>query len=147
MTGAAGEEHAGAPPRADADPHTGVAPGGSEVPSPTEVAVAERADRVVQRVLRSGSLVSTLLVAVGLALIVADDESRSPALRLASLFHAPQAAVAVAGAGVLLVGLTPIARVVALVVLWARQHDRRFTLSAILVLSIVALAILAGALT
>lgn len=109
----------------------GAAPPGSDVPSPREVAVAQRADRVVQRILRSGSLVFTLLVAVGVALVLAADEARAPALRLASLFHARHAAIIVAGVGVLLVGLTPILRVVALLVLWARQHDRRFTLSAI----------------
>lgn len=91
--------------------------------------------------------VGVALVAVEVALVAAAGEAHAAALRPASRCHAPHAAITGVGVGVRLVGLTAIIRVVARLVRWARPRDRRVTLSAISVLSNVALAVLAGALT
>jgi uncharacterized membrane protein len=93
---------------------------------------AERLERVLGHVLRAGSIGSTAILAVGLALVL-----------LAPSF-APAQTITRAGLFVLL--LTPVARVVASVFEYTRGRDWLFAGLTFVVLAIVLASLLFGAL-
>lgn len=75
---------------------------------------------------------------------LAAGDSSAPHVPLHSLFHAPSGGDALMAWGILALAVTPAARVIALLVLWSVEHDRRFVLVALAVLVVLAVAALAG---
>lgn len=90
----------------------------------------ERLEQVVGRVLRIGSLTSTSILAVGLL--------------LALVVPSFAAALTIIRVGLFVLLLTPVARVVASVVEYARERDWLFALLALVVLVIVVASMLVG---
>jgi uncharacterized membrane protein len=107
----------------------------------------EQGEHAISLVLRYGSLSSAVLMALGLALMLL----RGSATALAG-FHRVEAAVLLAGlvrsdpaavteAGVLLLLLTPILRIIVAVLSFALERDLKYVLISLGVLLIVALSI------
>jgi uncharacterized membrane protein len=94
---------------------------------------AERLERVVGVVLRTGSTASTIILAVGLSI----------ALLLPS-FRPAQTIIRV---GLFVLLLTPVSRVVASVVEYTRDRDWLFAAMTFVVLTIVAASIIVGTMT
>ncbi|MGE3621198.1 MAG: DUF1634 domain-containing protein [Acidimicrobiia bacterium] len=82
--------------------------------------------RVVHRLLRGGLVVAVALMAGGLVLKLAGGDHHDGTVTPFGLADAPSLGDALMGLGIVVLGLTPALRVVALAGLWARQRDWRF---------------------
>ncbi len=103
-----------------------------------------RVQRVVQVLLRTGLAISVVLMAIGLVMKVASGSRRSSGIELFSLTTAGSTADRVMALGVLVLAVTPAFRVLALVVLWARERDWRFVGVAVMVVVVLGLAVILG---
>ncbi len=92
---------------------------------------AERLERVVGRVLRTGSTASTAILAVGLCIAL-----------VVPSFHPAQTIIRV---GLFVLLLTPVSRVVASVIEYTRDRDWPFAALTLVVLVIVLASLLFGA--
>jgi uncharacterized membrane protein len=108
-----------------------------------ESAAESRSRRVVQLLLRSGLACAFMLMVAGIVVQIVDGRREAPAVRL---FHigAARRGDALMALGVLVLAATPALRVVALLVLWARQRDRRFVAVALVVFAVLGAAIAIG---
>jgi uncharacterized membrane protein len=104
------------------------------------------ARRVVVFLLRAGLVAGCLLMAIGLVLAVSEGRLRSHPVELGNLvrFMSSGRPSGFMAAGVLLLVMAPLARVVALATEFFREGDRRFALVALAVAAILVLGILAG---
>lgn len=102
--------------------------------------------RAVSWLLRSGLVGSALLLAIGLVLQLASGEtvSRPMSLGAEAEGEARSAGEVVMGLGVVVLALTPVARVLALVGLWVRERDWRFVMVAGVVLVVLGVAVMVG---
>jgi uncharacterized membrane protein len=105
---------------------------------------ADGAHRAIQWVLRCGLAASALLMLAGLALKVAGVDTAAPAVPLDAVLGPLDPADRLMVLGVLVLGLTPAARVLALVGVWARERDWRFAAVAVTVLVVLGVAALLG---
>lgn len=103
-----------------------------------------RVQRTVQRLLRVGLVASVLLMFAGLVMKISSGSHRSSGVELFSLTATGSNADLVMALGVLVLAITPAFRVLALVVLWARERDWRFVGVAGLVVVTLALAVVVG---
>lgn len=103
-----------------------------------------RVQRIVQVLLRAGLVVAVVLMAVGLAMKIASGSHHSSEVKLFSLGDAGSSADLLMALGVLTLALTPAFRVIALVVLWARERDWRFVGVALAVIVTLSVAVLVG---
>jgi uncharacterized membrane protein len=105
---------------------------------------ADGAHRVIQWVLRGGLAASVVLMLAGFALKMAGGDASAPAVPIDAVLAPLDLADRLMVLGVLILGLTPAARVLALVGLWARERDWRFAGVAVTVLAVLAVAALLG---
>lgn len=98
---------------------------------------------MVERLLQGGLLVGALLMATGLAWAVATGPVARP-IPLGSLFREGTAPDRLMALGVLALALTPISRVVALVLMWRAEGDYRFVATGMTVVVVLAIAVLLG---
>jgi uncharacterized membrane protein len=101
-----------------------------------------RLDRYVSGVLHAGMILSISVLALGLLMFVLSPgvETSIPLDRLPEeLMHLSP--VAVIDLGILLLILTPLARVLAAAAIFAAQRELRFVLASLAVLAAIALAI------
>jgi uncharacterized membrane protein len=105
-----------------------------------------RSERAITLVLRYGSLVSTLIMAVGSVLaayrgigLVATSHSIHPEVLLSNVLHFDP--LAITELGILLLLFTPIARIVVALLGFAMERDWKYTLISLGVLAIVLLSI------
>lgn len=98
----------------------------------------------IQRLLNTGLGLSMVLIAAGLLWALATGERRSDPVRLGSLLADGSSADRLIATGLLTLSFTPVARVVALIVIWSRQHDLRFVLTGLGVLGVLAAGIALG---
>ncbi|MCZ7630872.1 MAG: DUF1634 domain-containing protein [Microthrixaceae bacterium] len=103
-----------------------------------------RDQRAVQLLLRIGLAVAVVLMLAGLVMKVASGSRESDGIRLFSIAAAASAADLTMALGVLVLAVTPVFRVLALVVLWTRERDWRFVAVAVAVVVVLALAVLLG---
>lgn len=103
-----------------------------------------RVQRIVQRLLRIGLALSVLLMLVGLVMKIASGSRHSSGVKLFSLTAAGSTPDLVMAVGVLVLATTPAFRVIALVVLWARERDWRFVTVASTVVVTLSFAVLLG---
>ncbi len=100
--------------------------------------------RHIAAILRAGLVAS--LAALVLAIVVAARHLPVEEARMApsdmSFARSPSPTLAMLG--LLVLGATPALRVLALVVLWARERDRRFALTAAVVAAVLALSAVLG---
>lgn len=116
-------------------------------PFPMDASVTEevhRVQRIVQALLRGGLVIAVVLMAVGLVMKVVSGSHHSGDVRLFSISDAESSADLLMALGVLALALTPAFRVVALIVLWARERDWRFVGVAVAVIATLGLAVLVG---
>jgi len=107
----------------------------------------DKGEKAIALVLRYGALVSTLIMALGIAVTLLRGPAGSlaashrlrPALLLSQLMRLDAAAVT--EVGVLLLLLTPIVRIVAAVVTFAIERDTRYVLISLGVLAVISLSI------
>jgi len=102
------------------------------------------AHRFVQWVLRLGLAISCVMLAIGVAIALATGEHVAAPIRLHHLLSEGTVADRVIGFGLLLLAMTPVVRVLSLVVIYAIERDRKFSLVAIVVVVVLAAAILSG---
>jgi uncharacterized membrane protein len=90
--------------------------------------------KVVQFLLRSGLGLSVILMFVGLVISLSSGETTPTPVEMKNIF-APGISLGnhLMGAGVLLLGLTPVLRVLMLVYLWYREKDWKFAIIALIV--------------
>ena len=105
---------------------------------------SDRSHRRIQTVLRVGLILSVVAMAAGFVVDVAEGEMATVSVRISSIFHAGSVGDRMMAVGILALVLTPVVRVAALVVVWAREHDRRFAWVGIIVLVILLLGIVLG---
>lgn len=99
----------------------------------------------VQFLLRSGLAVAVLLMAVGVLIKCVTGNWETPEVRLFELFHAPLSpGDRIMGIGILALAATPAFRVIALLILWTRERDWKFVITALIVMLTLALAIALG---
>ena len=105
---------------------------------------ADKSQDYIALVLRYGSVISTLIMAVGLGLHLASGTAFFSAQAAAGEFwvrSARQAAVTVMQGGVLLLLLTPIFRIIVASVSFVLEGDRKYVLVSLGVLLVVLLSI------
>lgn len=98
----------------------------------------------MQRLLRAGLALSFVLFAAGMAVKLAGGASDAPAVKLFHLSSASDGGDLLMALGVLVLAATPAMRVVALIILWAQQRDRRYVGVAIAVLVVLIVAVVVG---
>lgn len=107
-----------------------------------------RVDRLINRVLIAGVLLSALLLVASIVVALARHQPL-PATALAFRDVLPEVrhlgAAGLASLGLLVLVATPIARVIGALVAWLVQRDLRFALVAAVVLAIMALSLFLGA--
>jgi uncharacterized membrane protein len=103
-----------------------------------------RANTRIQHLLDRGLRVSMVLIGAGLLWAMATGEQSSVPVRLGSLLADGSSADRLIATGLLALCFTPVARVVALIVIWSRQHDLRFALTGVAVLVVLAAGIALG---
>jgi uncharacterized membrane protein len=100
--------------------------------------------RAVQFILRAGLLVASVLMAVGMVVHLISGHGRAPAVPLFSIFAQHEMGLFLTALGVAVLGLTPMVRVAALVVIWARERDWKFVGVAFAVVVVLTAAVVLG---
>ena len=99
----------------------------------------------VQRLLRGGLALSVVLMAVGLAVQLASGSRYAAPVRMFDVADANVTTGArLMALGILVLAFTPVLRVLALVLLWAKERDWRFVGVAVVVAVTLGLAIALG---
>lgn len=106
--------------------------------------VSRRDHLLVQGVLRLGLGVSVTLMLAGLVLAVAAGEHDPVPVRLSGLASDGSVPDRLMAVGVLVLALTPVFRVVSLIVIWARERDMRFVAVGATVVVVLAAALFLG---
>ncbi len=102
------------------------------------------AHRFVQWVLRGGLALATLLLAVGLALALASGDHTAVPIRLHDVLSEGATSDRLISIGLVLLAFTPVVRVLALVVIWSIERDRKFVLVGLVVIAVLGTAIATG---
>jgi uncharacterized membrane protein len=117
-------------------------------PTPSTIQETQpQVQRVLATILRYGTWTSMAVIAVGVVILLARDEERTPfghpANAAAALFHSPGGTIAAAGLIVLVA--TPTVRELTATVMFARAGNRFFAGMGVLILALIAVSILLGA--
>jgi uncharacterized membrane protein len=102
---------------------------------------------VVERLLRAGMALSTLLFLAGILVAFSEGGMTPrglPLFAIAAAAREGEVGEAVAAVGVLVLAATPVVRVLALACLWAREKDFRFMWISLVVAAVLAFSILSG---
>ncbi len=101
--------------------------------------------KIVQFLLRAGLWLSVVLMLLGLVTSLGSGETTPTPVEMKALF-APCISPGnhLMGAGVLLLGLTPVLRVLMLVYLWYREKDWKFAIIALIVFATLMVSISLG---
>lgn len=110
----------------------------------SEVVLRRRRRRFIQVLLRASLAGSVSLMLVGLVIWVAGGQRTAPPTTPSELFGTLEVGHRLMLAGLLLLAITPALRVMALLVLWARERAWRFAGTAALVLLVLGVALWAG---
>ncbi|MEO9184543.1 MAG: DUF1634 domain-containing protein [Kofleriaceae bacterium] len=94
--------------------------------------------------LRLGLVGSSALVLTGLILAFATGRYAGHAVPLGALLSDSALADRVIAIGLVILALTPVLRVVALIVIWAVERDRRFVVLGLIVAAILAASLVSG---
>lgn len=101
--------------------------------------------KTVSWLLKTGLVGSAALLAIGLVLQLASGDTVARPMGLVSAGEGERTwGELLMGMGVVLLALTPVARVVVLVGLWVRERDWRFVLVAGVVLVVLGVAVVVG---
>lgn len=99
---------------------------------------------IVQGALRAGLGASFALLSSGMIVAGFEHAPHAGPVRPGALFHASLALGSrLMGLGVLVLGLTPVVRVLLLLLLWSREHDyRHAAIAAVVLLALIASMVL-----
>ena len=111
---------------------------------PASVPASHRGHVYIQWVLRGGLVLASVLMAIGLVMAIATGEHGRTAVHLARVFSEGSIADRLVAIGLALLALTPVVRVLALVLIWLAERDRRFAVIGAIVLAILAFSIVTG---
>ncbi|HEY1553464.1 MAG TPA: DUF1634 domain-containing protein [Kofleriaceae bacterium] len=100
--------------------------------------------RIVQWVLRGGLAIAVVLMLAGLAIALVTGQRMAGAVSFADLLAGHSLPDQLIALGLLVLAATPLARVIALVIIWTVQRDRTFALLGLVVVAILAAAIASG---
>lgn len=104
-----------------------------------------RSHRIVKILLRSGLLVAAALMLAGVVVKLASGDDLALAVSFDRMFGGNiDIGDRLMSIGVFVLALTPVARVIALIALWTLQRDRRFAITATVVLAILCLSVVVG---
>lgn len=117
----------------------------TEASRPAEAEQSRRRRRHLQWVLRGGLLAGGTLTAVGFVLALVLGHLEAVPVRPHTLLTDGVLADRLIAGGLLLLGLTPVAGVLMLIVTWARERDWRFLALGIFVSVVLLFALLRGA--
>jgi uncharacterized membrane protein len=106
---------------------------------------SDRAHRSVQAVLRVGLGAAVLAMLAGLVVCVATGQCETRRVRLSEIAGPMLPGLRLVAIGLVMLALTPAARALALVALWARARDWRFVAVALAVISILTVSVAIGA--
>ncbi len=98
----------------------------------------------MQWVLRGGLAIACVLLGIGLAMALATGERVAAPVRLHEVLSEGTTADRVIACGLLLLAMTPVVRVLSLVVIWMLERDKKFALVALVVIVVLGLAIASG---
>ncbi len=99
---------------------------------------------IVHHLLRTGLVVSIVLMIVGLVVKLASGDHDAGVVLLLDLHHAPSLGDALMGAGIAALGATPALRVLVLAGVWTHERDWRFVAVAVAVVATLTAAVLLG---
>jgi hypothetical protein len=102
------------------------------------------APHIVQLLLRVGLAAATVMVTAGLGWALATGRETSLPVGLGALLADAEAPDRLMAGGILVLALTPVARVVALLVLWWRERDWTFVAVGFAVVVVLVAAIVLG---
>ena len=118
-----------------------------QTPAPPPKHEMDPIERVVNRVLTAGIVLTVVLLAAGLVLSIAEGQGLPshvvPLADLASLLPALDPA-AYLSLGLIVLIATPFVRVAGSIVAFARQRDRRYVLITAVVLAVMCLSVVLG---
>ena len=100
--------------------------------------------RSVQLLLRSGLVMSFALMAAGLLTKVLGGNDTAGTVRLFHLAAVRDKGDLLMGLGIAVLAATPAVRVLALLLLWAKERDRKYVIVALSVLAVLSVAIAVG---
>lgn len=100
--------------------------------------------RIVPVILRGGLVLAAGLMAAGFVAALVGGTHQAPAIRVGDLFGNLSLSNRLIGFGVVVLAATPAARVLALLVLWAREGDRRFMVVAFVVVVVLTAGVVLG---
>ncbi len=109
-----------------------------------DIAESEQAHGWVQTVLRAGLVVAVVAMSGGLGVCLATGRCDSRHVRISELAGPMDPGTRLLTAGILALALTPAARILALVALWARASDWRFVLIGLVVGCVLTASVLVG---
>ncbi len=112
---------------------------------PPDVLDSEQAHRRVQAVLRVGLAIAVTAMLAGLAVCLATGRCNTHRVRISAIAGPMDPGLRLLSTGILALALTPAARVLALVALWARTRDWRFVAIALAVVGVLTTAVMVGA--
>jgi uncharacterized membrane protein len=107
-------------------------------------ALRRRRRLFIQYLLRLSLGVSVILMLTGMIVWIASGDRESPSTTPAQLLEGLDAGHRLMLAGILLLAITPVLRVVALLGLWVRERAWRFAATAALVLVLLSVALWAA---
>jgi uncharacterized membrane protein len=105
---------------------------------------SHRGHLYIQWVLRGGLALAVALMMVGVVAALATGERAAGVVDLHALLAQGSVADRLIAVGLALLALTPVVRVLALVLIWLRERDRRFVVFGLIVLAILAFSIASG---
>lgn len=108
------------------------------------VPASHRGHVYIQWVLRGGLALAVVLLVIGLVLAIAGGEHGRAAVHLGHVFSEGSVGDRFVAVGLALLALTPVVRVLALVLIWLAERDRKFALIGAIVLAVLAFSIATG---
>jgi len=105
---------------------------------------SHRGHRYIQIVLRGGLVLATILMTLGMIAALSTGQHAAGSFRLDQLLGAGLLSDRLIAWGLLVLALTPVFRVLALVILWLRERDRRFALIGLVVLVVLVMSMITG---
>jgi uncharacterized membrane protein len=107
-------------------------------------AASNRDHQRIRLVLLTGLVIAVAAMTVGFVVDLLEGERVAVAVPLRSIFGVGSVGDRIMAFGILVLVLTPVARVVALIGVWWRERDRRFVLVGATVLVILVVGMIAG---
>ncbi|MCC6526731.1 MAG: DUF1634 domain-containing protein [Polyangiaceae bacterium] len=98
----------------------------------------------MQLVLRAGLVIASSLMAAGVTVHLVSGQAQAPGVPLFSIFAERDPGALLTALGVVVLGMTPMVRVIALLAIWTRERDWKFAAVALAVVVVLVIAVVLG---